>query len=132
MSKVIPFQSIGNVAIANEAAEPRSAPRRRMLKGGTICFNERHSTLPCAVRDVSEEGARLRISGSIDAPDTFELFIELDGIWVECEVVWRGRGEIGVRFTSERTKDRPSRTQVLQQQHSNPGKPSLRRKPKKT
>ena len=115
---------------ATEEEPTRSAPRRRMLKGGVICFNERHSTLACAVRDVSEKGARLRISGSIDAPDTFELFIELDGVWVDCEVVWRGAGEIGVRFTSAMVRQAPSRKQVVQQQKAVVAKPTLRRTPK--
>jgi hypothetical protein len=100
-----------------------------MLKAGRICFNERHSTLECAVRDLSEHGARLRLSGSIDAPDTFELFVELDGIWVDCEVVWRSVGEIGVVFTSEKILEAPKRKQVVQQQRVTIVKPTLRRRP---
>ena len=112
-----------------ESEEPRSGARRRMLKTGRICFNERHSTLECAVRDISEHGARLRLSGSIDAPDTFELFVELDGTWVDCEVVWRSNDEIGAVFTSEKIQEAPKHKQVVQQQRVTIVKPTLRRKP---
>ena len=76
-----------------------------------------------------DEGARLRLTGSVDAPDTFELFIELDGLWVDCEVVWRSNAEIGVAFTSPKTQATPRRKQVLHQTDTVTAKPSLRRKP---
>lgn len=109
---------------------PRSQQRRRILKAGTICFNGRHSTLACTVRDLSETGARLRIAGSINAPDTFELFIELDGIWVDCNVIWRRGTEIGVHFVSEITRETPKRKQVIQQQQTLAARPLIRRQPK--
>jgi len=129
MSKIIPFGTAGNAALKSEPEEPRMTARRRMLKGGMVCFNDRHSTLPCAVRDLSDQGARLRLSGSIDAPDTFELFIELDGVWVDCEVIWRSNDEIGVAFCSAQRQEAPRRKQVLQQQVVTSTKPTLRRKP---
>lgn len=129
MTKIIPFGTVGNAALKTEPEEPRLTARRRILKGGMVCFNDRHSTLPCAVRDLSEQGARLRLSGSVDAPDTFELFIELDGVWVDCDVIWRSNDEIGVAFSSPKRQEAPTRKQVLQQQQVAVNKPSLRRKP---
>ena len=63
----------------------RRSLRRRVLKGGIVAFNDRHSTLPCSVRDVSDMGARLRVTGSVSVPDTFELIIEFDGLEAPCE-----------------------------------------------
>ena len=111
-------------------AEARAKARRRILKAGIICFNGRHSTLACSVRDLSDTGARLRLTGSISAPDTFELFIELDGSWVDCEVVWRHGSEIGIHFTSNTRREAPRRKQVIQQQQQMPTRPSLRRQPR--
>ncbi len=105
--------------------DPRSA-RRRLLKSGTICFNGRHSTLPCTVRDFSDGGAKLLSQGSVNVPDTFELNVELDGIWVSCEVVWRRGSEVGVRFTSPVEIAVPKRKQVLSCTEPK-AKPSLRR-----
>ena len=66
--------------------DPRTI-RWRLLKSGTMCFNGRHSTLPCTVRDFSDGGAKLVSQGAINVPDTFAFNIDLDGIWVACEVL---------------------------------------------
>jgi hypothetical protein len=93
--------------------EKRRTPRRRVLKGGIIAFNDRHSTLPCTVRDVSEGGARLRVETSVIAPDLFVLIIELDGVEMDCEVVLRRAKELGVKFTSAPRTVTPRRRQVV-------------------
>jgi hypothetical protein len=105
---------------------PRQTARRRVLKAGQICFNNRHSTLPCTVRDVSSTGARLAVTGSISAPDTFELHVELDSYWVGCRIVWRRASLLGVEFTTPICNVAATRTQVLSSMTANPRKPSLR------
>lgn len=117
------------IMTSQEPPNPRQQPRRRVLKSGMICFNGRHSTLPCTVRDFSESGARLLVSGSINAPDTFELFIELDGIWADCAVAWRRADQLGVRFTGPIRHAEPVRKQVVTAVAPN-ARPSLRRVPK--
>ena len=110
-------------------SETRSAPRRRILKAGFIAYNDRHSTLPCTVRDLSTTGARLRVNCSVAAPDTFELIIELDGLEVDCHVVWRKATDIGVRFLSAPRIVAAKRVQVVNA--IVPQTASLRRKPKR-
>lgn len=78
----------------------RRAVRRRVLKSGTIAYNDRFKTLSCTVRDLSEGGARLRADNPLFVPSQFELLIEQDGFEAECEVVWRVDKDLGVRFTS--------------------------------
>lgn len=107
----------------------RAADRRRVLKAGLIAYNERHVTLPCGVRDMSASGARLSVTGSISAPDTFELIIEVDGIEVPCEVVWRRGQEVGVRFSAPPQSAARKREQIVTQWSASSQKPSLRRKP---
>ena len=114
---------------ADGEAEQARPLRRRVLKSGLICFNARHSTLPCTVRDLTDRGAKLIATGSIGVPDTFELHIELVGLWVGCEVVWRRADAVGVVFTSPIVTEAPKRKQVLTAQET--GKPSLRRVPKR-
>ena len=113
-----------------DGTRPRPV-RRRVLKSGMICFNGRHSTLPCVVRDLSGTGAKLASTGSVGVPDTFELHVELDGIWVDCEVQWRRGDLVGVRFTSPMQVTAPTRVQVLNSLTA-AAKPSLRRTPKPT
>ncbi len=124
----------GIVAPARDASAPaqndarRSHPRRRILKSGTIAFNDRFSALPCTVRDRSETGAHLRVEGTVNVPNTFELIIELDGLEAGCEVVWRKEKDIGVRFLSAPRTVPPRRTQVVKALVPEQA-PTLRRKP---
>lgn len=109
--------------------ERRQTPRRRVLKGGIVAFNERYSTLPCTVRDISDTGAKLRIDGSINAPDKFDLIVEIDGIEVPCEVVSRKANEISVRFIAPPRTVAPRRVQVVKALVPTTP-PTLRRQPK--
>ncbi len=128
MSTVVQFQIQGNT-VAKSDGEQRRALRRRVLKAGLVAYNERHSTLSCTVRDISDTGARVRVDGSVSAPDTFELIIQIDGLEASCEVVWRNGSEVGVRFLGA-----PRMVAAKRQQVINPllpvEKPTLRRKPK--
>ena len=96
-----------------------------MLKGAIVGYNDRHSTMPCAVRDISETGARLRVDGN--APDTFLLIIELDGLEADCKIVWRKAPEIGVTFVGPVRKVAAKRSQSVTAV-ARPTKPSLKRK----
>ena len=107
----------------------RNADRRRVLKAGVIAYNGRHVTLQCGVRDLSTLGARLQVVGSVSAPDTFELLMDLDGLEASCEVVWRGGAEIGVRFLEPPRVVDKKREQVVHQWSATSQRPSLRRKP---
>lgn len=109
--------------------DSRSGSRRRVLKAGIVAYNNRHCTLPCVVRDLSETGARLRMDGSLLAPDTFDLIIDLDGFDAPCEVIWRQGSDLGVRFTGPARKISPRRSQIVTALVP-AAPPSIRRKPK--
>jgi len=107
--------------------DKRRAPRKRVLKGATIAYNDRSSTMSCVVRDISETGARLRLPKGQIAPGRFDLFIELDGVEVPCAVAWRRGEEIGVSFEAPPIRGTPRRAQVVTAVTR--GAPSLLRKP---
>ena len=105
----------------------RAEFRRRILKAGIIAFGGRNSTIACTVRDLSAGGARLTVPGTVSAPDTFELIIELDGLEADCEVVGRRGSDVHVRFVGQPRQVAPRRVQVVDVR--GPEKVSLRRKP---
>lgn len=123
---VVPFSAVGNTLVKEEPGDARMSPRRRVLKSGIAASNERRLTVPCTVRDISATGARLRADCSVAIPDTFELIIEMDGVEVDCQVVWRKANETGVKFLSAPRKVAVKRPQVISP--ITPAKaPSLRR-----
>jgi hypothetical protein len=74
----------------------RNAPRRRVLKTGSIEFAD--TVIECTVRDVSDAGAALQVVTPLFIPDRFTLFIPSEQSRRTCRMVWRtGRG-MGVAF----------------------------------
>ena len=74
----------------------RIAPRRRILKAGTIEFGG--GAIDCTVRNFSDTGAALDVTSPVGIPDHFTLSIKADGAHLACTVVWRKEKRIGVRF----------------------------------
>ncbi len=75
----------------------RRVPRRRVLKGAQISFRGLRAAIDCAVRDISEKGARLIVESPIGVPDRFDLV--QNGVAPRfCRVVWRKSTQIGVEF----------------------------------
>lgn len=65
---------------------------------GRIVFNNQSSTLDCVIRNLSQSGAKLELSGSVTVPDRFELMIPRKGEIRRARIVWR-RGELmGIAF----------------------------------
>lgn len=113
-----------------ENSTGRLSSRRRTLKAGVIAYSGRHVTLHCTIRDLSDGGARLLVTGTVEAPDTFELIIEIDALEVPCAVMWRRGMEIGVKFTAPPRRREKKRLQVIDQWAQSTAKPTLRRQAK--
>ncbi len=106
----------------------REAVRQRTLKGGTIVYGDGIFAAQCSVRDLSESGAKLKLTGSVTIPDTFVLTIEVDSVEYDCKVAWRTPDELGVEFTSPARHLKTVRQQSVSD-GAPPPRPSLRRKP---
>lgn len=74
--------------------------RRRVLKGGKIVFNDRHSIIDCTVRALWEQGAELSLSTSTGIPETFILRIPSDGLERACTVTGRTEQKLSVAFSA--------------------------------
>ena len=82
--------------------EQRRAPRRRVLKAGTIEFGR--SAFSCVVRDRSDTGAKLDVPSPIGIPENFVLVT--GGLRLPCHVVWRKKTESGLRLSKGRRAGR--------------------------
>jgi hypothetical protein len=57
------------------------------------------SVRPWHLEDVSKHGARFRIDGAREIPDSFTLMVKGDDMkLVTCKVVWRSDSFVGVKF----------------------------------
>lgn len=77
-------------------ADNRISPRRRVIKGGKIIFNQRNSVIDCTVLNVSQTGALVSVAQITSVPDAFELRWE-DKVRL-CTIVWRKFNTFGVSF----------------------------------
>lgn len=89
-------------------SERRTDPRRRALMTGTIRFKTRTGSLSCVVRNISDTGAKLVVSGSMWLPERFELEIPHQDLRIEARPVWREATEMGIVFTE--TSERSGRS----------------------
>ena len=78
-------------------SEHRIAPRKRVLKAGTIEFGG--GGIDCTVRNLSDTGAALSVESPVGIPTEFKLVVVSDQVSRMCHVVWRKENKIGITFT---------------------------------
>ncbi len=92
----------------DEGSERRWARRKHGGAIALIVHPELPVPIPCVLADASSTGARLRIEitqdnmlgGRVKLPAQFSLQMKADRIQVDCTIVWRRSGELGVRYVS--------------------------------
>lgn len=58
--------------------------------------------VPCTLKDISDQGARLLMPGNSDVPDQFVLLLSERGkAHRRCRVAWRVADQVGVKFILE-------------------------------
>jgi hypothetical protein len=55
-------------------------------------------SLPCAIIDISEGGARVRFSQTVHLPAHFHLVDERDGLVYTASLVWSAAPDYGLKF----------------------------------
>jgi hypothetical protein len=78
--------------------EHRSHLRQKTFLQGRVYFNNRRSSLDCIVRDMSDEGARLKVSNSVALPEVVELHIPNRDETYRAKIQWRSGDELGLTF----------------------------------
>jgi hypothetical protein len=76
----------------------RGQPRQRVLLAGKLVYGDADLTIDCAIRDISEHGARVRTGGPVALPGRLHLIEVKTGRAFDCEIAWRRMPEIGLRF----------------------------------
>jgi hypothetical protein len=82
----------------NSANHQRRSPRIRSLIAARIIYNNDASTLDCVIRNISEDGAKLQLSGGAAIPIEFSLLIIKKEVTRQARITWRSGEEIGVEF----------------------------------
>lgn len=93
-------------AAAETADCKRKARRKQTSLPGLITFKTMRMQIPCTIADMSGTGAQLRVTHATataynnleDIPDRLILILRADRMQVDCEVKWRRKTSLGVRF----------------------------------
>ena len=81
-----------------DGAERRADQRHRVLKGGTLQFNNGYSSLECVIRDLSATGARIQMGETFGVPSRFTMSISGETKRIEASLRWRNSRNIGLTF----------------------------------
>jgi hypothetical protein len=79
-------------------SDQRTGARRRVLLAGRLVYGEDDLVVDCAIRDLSETGAKVRVSGPVVLPAKVHLIELRTGQAFACEVIWRRMPELGLHF----------------------------------
>ena len=79
-------------------ANARGSERMRAFMAARILFNKDMMQLDCTIRNLSEGGAKLQISGAVALPDEFDLMIPQKNQRRRARLCWRQDDACGVRF----------------------------------
>jgi hypothetical protein len=75
--------------------------RSRTLLSGKLIFGNVTISPDCVIRDLSDGGARVRVSAAIPLPASLSLMVVRDGLLFGATIVWRRGDELGLKFNSK-------------------------------
>ena len=78
--------------------ERRSVTRTAASKGALLFFSAQRGVFACEVQDVTNLGARIRLSGLNVLPPNFELSFDNFRTVRKCRLIWRRGDLIGIAF----------------------------------
>lgn len=104
--------------VATDMDNHRSSSRSRTLLPARIEFYDGAIKLECVVKDLSETGARIRVSESVSIPESFRLYLPKTDRWFDAQLKWRRTDLIGVAFENADNKDiAPDAPPVIDQRY---------------
>lgn len=78
--------------------ERRALQRHAVKFDSKLIFVDASRVVDCTVTDMTEDGARIRTANDVGAPNRFYIWERQTNSVFECELRWRKRKIIGVRF----------------------------------
>ena len=90
------FIGVAAMDMTNNRTENRTQTQKRVFRTAQIAVGEKAPKLECAVRDISEQGARLSVSTTFGLPQQFDIII--NGQRKRGRSIWRTLTELGVVF----------------------------------
>ena len=73
---------------------------RRTERLGYILFDNQTATVPCRVRDFSQDGAVLTMDGWMGVPASFSLFVDPEHSRFACKVISKNGNSARVSFAA--------------------------------
>ena len=89
-------------APVSDRAEQRSVTRNRVLLVGKLVYGACAFTPECAIRNITDRGASVRLAPGLQLPRVVSLIETASGRAYEAHVVWQRSGFAGLAFTSVR------------------------------
>ncbi|MGH6822668.1 MAG: diguanylate cyclase domain-containing protein [Methylocella sp.] len=99
------MSTLQNRTMENPAQERQNEMRHRVLKRAQIVFKDHGAVIDCAVLNLSDGGACLKVETPVGIPDSFDLVLDRATVG-NCRVTWRKATQIGVEFVMSTTVDR--------------------------
>jgi hypothetical protein len=90
-----PVKSRSNMS----SRDRRVFPRHQVRKDARLLFVDKPCLVECTIRDISEDGALLRLRMPVALPPLVLLWERGTGAMHECQVRWRKGDIVGVHFT---------------------------------
>ncbi len=79
----------------------RKATRKALHYSAWIDLADGSPLRDCMLADISESGAKLKLSTAMEIPDNFRLLLTRDGHSNRlCQVVWREGVDVGIKFAA--------------------------------
>ncbi len=79
----------------NNAAHNRNTTRRRVIKRGTIYYNQGRSSINCVIKNVSSRGAMIEVAKDIIPGSNIDLVLD-NTVRFPGRVVWSEGNRYGV------------------------------------
>lgn len=75
------------------------SPRRRVLLSGKLVYGDNEMTLDCAITDISDTGARVRLQGAQLLVEPIYLVDLRHGVAYRARRAWRREELVGLAFS---------------------------------